>query len=206
MIDEKQVRRYCREDLSLIENYDEAVRSEEPYHCHHRYELNDGLVLSVNDLKNMGLYYKRPASELIFLKRIDHHHLHTIGSVHPLYGKHCSEETKEKIRKSLKGKCAGEKHPFYGKHFSEEHKKKIGDAKRGEKNYFHNHKFENEKHYRSKPVIQIDKETGEVVGNFLCASTAARYLKIHKSNIHDCCKGKQKTAGGFCWKYACCFS
>lgn len=151
MIDETQVRRYCREDLSLIENYDEAVRSEEPYHCHHRYELNDGIVLSMNDLKKMGLYFKRPASELIFLKRIDHHRLHT----------------------------------------------------KGNKNYFHNHKFENEKHYRSKPVIQIDKETGEVVGNFLCASTAARHLKIHKSNIHDCCKGKQKTAGGFCWKYAC---
>lgn len=203
MINEAQVRRYCREDLSLIENYYEAVRSEEPYECHHRYELNDGLVLSVNDLKNMGLYFKRPASELIFLKRIDHKHLHTKGSAHPFYGKHPSEETKEKISESRKGKCAGEKHYLYGKHLSEEHKKKIGDAQRGEKNYFHNHKFENEKHYRSKPVIQIDKQTGEVVGNFLCASTAARYLKIHKSNIYDCCKGKQKSAGGFCWKYAC---
>ena len=163
MIDEKQVRRYCREDLSLIENYDEAVRSEEPYHCHHRYELNDGLVLSVNDLKDMGLYYKRPASELIFLKRIDHRRLHTIGSAHPLYGKHCSEETKERIRKSSSGD---------------------------------NSKF-------AKQVIQIDKETGEVICNFLCAATAARNLNINPQCIYDCCKGKQKTAGGFCWKYAC---
>lgn len=162
MINEAQVRRYCREDLNLIENYYEAVRSEEPYHCHHRYELNDGLVLSVNDLKNMGLYYKRPASELIFLKRIDHHHLHTIGSVHPLYGKHCSEETKEKIRKSTS----------------------------------------NEKNHNAKTILQINKETGEVMAEFKCIMTAAKTVKTHKNNISGCLCNRQKTAGGFSWVYA----
>ncbi len=163
MIDEKQVRRYCREDLSLIENYYEAVRSEEPYQCHHRYELNDGLVLSVNDLKNMGLYYKRPASELIFLKRIDHYRLHTKGSAHPFYGKHCSEETKKKIRKATS----------------------------------------EEKNHNAKPVLQINKETGEVMAEFKCIVAAAKTVKTHKNNISACLCNRQKTAGGFCWKYAC---
>ena len=163
MINETQVRRYCREDLSLIENYEEAVKSKEPYHCHHRYELNDGIVLSVNDLKNMGLYYKRPASELIFLKRIDHKHLHTIGSAHPFYGKYCSEKTKEKIRKSTSG----------------------------------------EKNHHAKSVIQINKETGEVMAEFKCIGTAAKTVKIHRRNISACLCNRQKSAGGFCWKYAC---
>lgn len=45
-------------------------------------------------------------------------------------GKHVSEEVKEKISKSLKGRK-----PTWliGKKLSEEHKKKIGDASRGEK-------------------------------------------------------------------------
>lgn len=48
-----------------------------------------------------------------------------------------TEETKKKMRESLRGKFAGEKNPMYGKpgtnlgkHFSEEHRKKIGDANR----------------------------------------------------------------------------
>lgn len=77
MIDATQVKKYCREDISLIENYAEAVSSEEKYDCHHRYELYEGMVLSVDDLKDMGLYYKRPASELVFMKRLEHISMHS---------------------------------------------------------------------------------------------------------------------------------
>lgn len=77
----KEVKKYCREDISLIENYEEAVNSSEPYECHHRYELNDGMILTKNDLKNMGLYYKRPASELIFMKADEHQRMHHKGKL-----------------------------------------------------------------------------------------------------------------------------
>ena len=38
MINEKQARRYCCEDISLIENYAKAMASGELWECHHRIE------------------------------------------------------------------------------------------------------------------------------------------------------------------------
>jgi hypothetical protein len=40
---------------------------------------------------------------------------HVKGKAHPNFGKHLSEETKEKLSISKKGRYAGEKNPFYGK-------------------------------------------------------------------------------------------
>lgn len=48
------------------------------------------------------------------------------GEKNPFYGKHHSDETKKKISKNRKGKCAGENHPFYGKKHSEVNEKIIG--------------------------------------------------------------------------------
>lgn len=54
---------------------------------------------------------------------------------------------------------------------------------------------------KSKQVFQYDK-----LGNFICSynSTleANRQTSILSSCINACCTGKQKTAGGFIWKYA----
>ena len=52
------------------------------------------------------------------------------GEKHPLYGKHRSEETKEKIREGHKG----EKCYWYGKHRSDATKQKLSEASQGEKN------------------------------------------------------------------------
>lgn len=43
----------------------------------------------------------------------------------------CSEETKKKISKALKGKLSKEKHPLWGKHHSIETKNKISQANKG---------------------------------------------------------------------------
>lgn len=67
---------YCREDISLIENYEIAVNSPEKYDCHHRLEIQGNNVLSVKELKEQGLYYKRPAKELIFLTHEEHCRIH----------------------------------------------------------------------------------------------------------------------------------
>lgn len=48
------------------------------------------------------------------------------GHVHSV-----SEETKQKISTSLKGKFTGEKHHLYGTHLSDEHKRKISEANKG---------------------------------------------------------------------------
>lgn len=74
----KDAKYFCSEDISNIENYEEAVNSPEKWHCHHRLELDqNGHRLNTRDeLKAKGLYFHRPASELIFLRGTDHHRLH----------------------------------------------------------------------------------------------------------------------------------
>lgn len=47
------------------------------------------------------------------------------GLNHPLYGKHRSHETKQKISISLTGKMTGNSNPFYGKTHTEQNKEKF---------------------------------------------------------------------------------
>ena len=79
MINEKQAKKYCCEDISLIENYQEAVSDQKRmWDIHHRRECDDeGKTLFTHkQLKEMNLYYNRPASELIFVTRSMHWKLH----------------------------------------------------------------------------------------------------------------------------------
>ena len=123
----KLAHRYCYE-VENIENYEQAMADPlEIWDCHHRYEIYNGRTISRSTLKNRGLLYNRPASELIFLRHEDHISLHNKGEKHPMYGKHHSNEIKDKISESLKGKYKGEKHPMYGKHPSKETCKKMSE-------------------------------------------------------------------------------
>lgn len=88
---------YCCEDVSRIENYDKVIQSfkeetSEPmsgqdvfnnrWVIHHRLETRDlngnplDVLVSSPVLKARGLYYNRPASELIFLMEKDHYKEH----------------------------------------------------------------------------------------------------------------------------------
>lgn len=58
-----------------------------------------------------------------------------------------------------------------------------------------------EKHSKSKPICQIDLETGEIIRTWSCAAEAKRQLGIAKGSISACCKGKRKSAGGYIWRY-----
>lgn len=79
MIDFKRANKYCNEDISLIENYEQAVNNKtQIWDCHHRKETDEGL--SKAELIKQGLYWNRPASELIFLTRSEHMRLHKIGN------------------------------------------------------------------------------------------------------------------------------
>ena len=138
MISEEQVKRYCCDELSKIENYELAVEDNvNMWHCHHRLEIQpDGTEVSLNELKSRGLYYHRPAGELIFLTHSEHTILHKNGN-HYTLGKHHSEETKRKISDSHKGKTHREdtkrkmSESRKGKHHSEETKKKLSESNKG---------------------------------------------------------------------------
>ena len=116
-------KRYCK-NYQDIENFEKAkVDDFIGWHCHHRLETHtpDGerrdVDISYRDLIALGMYYNRPAEELIFLTTREHNAFRKGKK-----GKPKSEETKKKMAESHKGKK-----------LSEEHKKKIGAAKKGKK-------------------------------------------------------------------------
>ena len=103
--------RYCK-DYENIENYDKAKADNfKGWCCHHR----KGVYIARKKLKALGMYYNRPASELIFLTKSEHDILHKKG-------KSLSEEAKKKIGAAHKGKP-----------MSEETRKKMSEARKGYK-------------------------------------------------------------------------
>lgn len=117
MINIKSIKRYCCEDISLIENYEIAVNDKSnKYVLHHK----NGLIIPYYKLKELDLYYNRPAVELIFLTQFEH------KQIHALYR---STETRNKISNALKGRKSWNK----GKHHSEETKNKISKSTKGRK-------------------------------------------------------------------------
>ena len=79
MINENSAKRFCSEDIALIENYQEAISDEEKmWDIHHRRECDENgrTLFTRKQLIEMNLYFKRPASELIFVTKAMHLKLH----------------------------------------------------------------------------------------------------------------------------------
>ena len=116
MISLRCVKNYCKDDISLIENYAKAIAdTEQIWSCHHRRELETPR----KKLIEIGEYLNRPASELIFLTHSEHIALHKKGVHH-------TEEAKRKIAETKKGTI-----------LTEEHKIKLSEAHFG-KHWFNN--------------------------------------------------------------------
>ena len=108
--------KFCKDYIN-IENYEKAKKDNfKGWQCHHRI----GVDIPREKLKALGMYYNRPAEELIFLTTSEHAKLHSEG-------RSPTDETRRKMSEALKG----EKHPFYGKHHSEETRKKMREAQKG---------------------------------------------------------------------------
>ena len=119
--------KFCSEPLELVENYQQALAEGFKGWCmHHRLEIQpDGTRMSRQELKDKGLYYGRPASELIFMRGPEHSYLHNKGRTF-------SEESRQKMSEAKRG----ENNPNFGKQLSEEHRQKIAEAHKGENNPF----------------------------------------------------------------------
>lgn len=125
MISEKYAYRYCAEDINKIENYDKAMADNtQIWDCHHRAEILPCGRYSINQLKEHGLYFNRPSSELVFIPHSEHYSMHLRGNAYTK-GKPLSDEHKKKLSAKLKGRKL--------EPLSAQHKQKISLAKKGKK-------------------------------------------------------------------------
>lgn len=110
MICMKYAHKFCRDDISKIENYDLAIAdTTQTWHCHHRDEIRtlpSGMKVyrSKQELIENGRYFNCPANELIFLTSFEHRSTHHKGMTSPMKGKITSPEVRHKLSLSLKGK------------------------------------------------------------------------------------------------------
>ena len=118
-------KRFCKEP-EKIENFEKAKKDDfVGWDCHHRLETHtsDGkrrdVDITKKELISLGMYYHRPAEELIFLPRSEHDAYRK--------GKPKSDEARRKMSEAKKG----EKNPNYGKHLSDETKKKMSESHKG---------------------------------------------------------------------------
>ena len=136
MINEYYAKKFCKEDISKIENYDKAIADKEiMWHCHHRTEI--WWNCSKKDLIDNECYYNRKACELIFLTPEEHISLHKKGRTlseecrrkisESNKGKNLSEETRKKMSEAHKGKSTWNK----GKSMTEETKLKLSELRKG---------------------------------------------------------------------------
>ena len=154
--------KYCCEDLSLIENYNEAESSDEIWECHHKLELIEtgGLCnCSKQDLIDWQLYYNRPANELIFLTKSKHSKLHMIS------------ERRQSISDSMKG---GNSTSFKEGHtVSDETKTKISKTLHNKRKVIV--EFSNRQRRTTKEIAEVlgwssSSKVGQYIRNFGCQS------------------------------------
>lgn len=134
-------------------------------------------------------------------------------------GKKVSQEMVEAMRIRSTGRVQSpeermkKRNAMLGRKFTEEHRRKMRESQLGEKNHQYGKKASEEVRAKmrasqkkgidnpmSVKVDQFDLD-GNLVRTFNSLSDIRRELGHHHCCISDCCRGRQKTAYGFIWKY-----
>ena len=104
------------------------------------------------------------------------------GNKNPRYGQHCTEETKEKIRKKAKERFKDKtKHPTYGRHLSDEQKQRLSECAK---------QRTGGKNSSSKRVIRLsdgkiyDYLASAAEENHMCKDTMTKRCKLHKDFMY----------------------
>lgn len=122
------------------------------------------------------------------------------GEDHPNYGRKWSKETREKVEKYYQER-EGFVSPLLGRHYSQERKDKMSATMKGKdihENSLNALKENNIK--QQKPVIQLTLD-GVKMCEYNSIKEANEKTGISKSNITSCCKGNRPNAGGYLWRY-----
>lgn len=144
------------------------------------------------------------------IDKIREHARKRVGENNPRYGKHCTDETKEKIRAAIVGRFAGKNNPNFGKPMKDEQKKKISESRKGK--HFpklsdamkKSEKIKANSEKRMKEIHQYTKD-GAFVKTWRSAPDAAMVLcgrRGGQSNISSCANGNLGSAYGFVWRYS----
>lgn len=114
------------------------------------------------------------------------------GENNPFYGKHHTDEAREKLKK------------WHAEHpLSEEEKQKraerLGNYWKGKSRS--KESVEKSARAKWKPIAQYTKD-GEFIKTWNSAKEACETLHICKSTVSQCCKGIKPSAGGYIWRYS----
>ena len=105
-----KVKYYCKDDISKIKNYEQAINDKENmWDCHHIWEISlDGEheLHTKDELIRMEMYYNRPYYELIFVTKSEHKKLH--------FG---TNENRDKVIKRNTGRTISEFGKKYKEHY-----------------------------------------------------------------------------------------
>ena len=130
-------KRYCK-NYQDIENYEAAKKDDFiGWHCHHRLETHmpDGerreFDIGYKELITLGLYYNRPAEELIFLTTREHNAFKKGKSPWNKGKKMSGKSPWNKGKKMSEEFCRKNSESHKGKRLTAESKKKIGEANKG---------------------------------------------------------------------------
>jgi hypothetical protein len=130
-------------------------------------------------------------------KHVESGHIQRLGKIHgKINGRKAVESGHIQRLGKIQGKIQGKKNVESG------HLSRIGKIS-GKKAVESGHlariiKLSAEN--RKKPIIQYNK-SGDFIAEWGSAADAATKLKLHRTLITQCCKGKLKTSGGYVWKY-----
>jgi hypothetical protein len=113
------------------------------------------------------------------------------GDKHPMFGR--PHPQKGTTTSKLKGRYVGALNPMYGKPSPMRGKHNVGAS------LAHKGRARPEGGGK-KPHAVIGTKDGITV-EFNSVSDAARFINGNRSSVHKCCTGKQKTGGGYAWKY-----
>ena len=121
------------------------------------------------------------------------------GENNPMYGKHMSKESKEKMSTN-RTNPSGENNHMYGKHHTEKTKQKIKEAISGKNSKENNPAYGKRGDALKTPIAQFEKNK-RVNKVYKSINTAERITKIGHSHIISVCRNQRKTAGGYYWRY-----
>ena len=129
-----------------------------------------------------------------------------IGEKNGMYGKHHSEEMKEKISKLNKGRKHSDEEKKKmsesrkGKKLSEEHKRKLSENNAWKGKHLRKEVRESIGKANSISIDQYDLDN-TFIKTWNSIKEIADYFNVSSTSICNCCKGKSKTSCGFIWRY-----